>query len=213
MMAQRFLWLLNIGLALALAWLWVDETGQPRPQVWAAPAALAPGATAAAAAPTAAVPGNPAQYMAILDRPLFAPDRRPPPPPEPPAPPPPPDPFATLVLYGLFGSGDTGGLLANIDGRLRRVRLGERVGEWVFKSIQGRSVVFANGDTERSLTLVPQLGARKPPAANNLAPPSGVPGFPPDRQAQMQADQEAARERLRRRNEILQKAGLPLATD
>ena len=48
MMAQRFLWLLNLGLALALAWLWVDETGQPRPQVWAAPAALAPGATAAA---------------------------------------------------------------------------------------------------------------------------------------------------------------------
>lgn len=210
MMAQRFLWLLNLGLALALAWLWVDETGQPRPQVWTAPAALAPGATAAAAAPTAAAPGNPAQYMAILDRPLFAPDRRPPPPPQPPAPPPPPDPLADLALYGVYGSGEQGGILVKSDGRLRRIRIGEGLGGWTVQSVQGRQVTLSSADETRTLFLAHVYGARPKP----VAPPAAVsPGIPPDRQAVQAQAMDEARERQRQNNEIRRRAGLPALND
>lgn len=213
MMAQRFLWLLNIGLALALAWLWVDETGQPRPQVWAAPAALAPGATAAAAAPAAAAPGNPAQYMAILDRPLFAPDRRPPPPPEPPAPPPPPDPLASFTLYGVYGSGEQGGILAKSDGRLRRIRTGEGLGDWTLQSVQGRQVTLVRAGETRTLTLAHIYGARPKTDAPPPTAAVGAPAVPLDRQAMQAQAMDEARERLRQRNELFRKAGLPLAKE
>jgi hypothetical protein len=78
---------LNLGLALGLASLWLDPNAEPLPQIfWTAPAPVSP----EIAAPTVALMtdpqgGNPDAYPAILARPMFAPDRRPPPPPAPPS--------------------------------------------------------------------------------------------------------------------------------
>lgn len=202
---------LVVALGGALASLWLDESGQPLAFAWTAPAPLPPELSAGASA-EAAAPANPAQFMAVLDRPMFAPDRRPPPPPAPPAPPPPPDPLANVTLYGLFGNGDSGGVLANFDGKVRRVHVNESIGDWTVKGIEGRSVTFARGDETRTLNLVANHGARKAPPTNSAAANPGAapsPSAPMDRQALMQAEVEAARERLRQRNELFRKAGLP----
>lgn len=215
MIAQRLLLLLNFGLALALAWLWVDETGQPRIQTWVPPAPLAPGGTGAtsAAPPTAADPVNPAQYMAVLDRPMFAPDRRPPPPPDEAPPPPAPDPLANFTLYGVYGSGEQGGMLAKSDGRLRRIRIGESLGEWGLQSVQGRQVTLARADETRTLTLIHIYGERPKTDAPPSTSAAGISPVPLDRQALQAQALDEARERLRQRNELFRKAGLPLAKE
>lgn len=215
MMAQRILLLLNIALGLALAWLWLDETGQPRPNNWVAPAPLVSTGAAANAgvSPTASGISNPAQYMAILDRPMFAPDRRPPPPPEPPAPPPPPDPLANFTLYGVYGTGEQGGILIKSDGRVRRIRAGEGLGDWTVQAVQGRQVTLIRADETRTLTLAHVYGARPKTDVPQPIASAGTPSVPLDRQAMQAQAMDEARERLRQRNELFRKAGLPLAKE
>ena len=211
MTAQRLLWLFNIGLALALAWLWVDESGQPRPQNWVAPAPLVPGATATADAPTAVTAPNPSQYMATLDRPIFAPDRRPPPPPDTVPATPPPDPLADFTLYGVYGSDEKGGILAKSDGRVRRIRTGESLGDWIVRSVQGRQVTLVRADETRTMFLAHVYGVRpKQPSPPRV---TAAPGVPLDRQSIQQQAMEDARERLRQNNEIRRRAGLPALND
>ena len=81
----RILLLLNLILAGGLAWLWFDESGRLRDVAWTPPAALAPELAKPTKPSDLAAAGvlqtNPTQYLALLERPLFAPDRRPPPPP------------------------------------------------------------------------------------------------------------------------------------
>lgn len=210
MMAQRLLWLLNIGLGLALAWLWVDDTGQPRPHVWMPPAALAPGAIATAEAPVAVAAPNPAQYMATLDRPIFAPDRRPPPPPDAAPPAPPPDPLANFTLYGVYGSGEQGGILARSDGRLRRIRIGEGLGDWTVRSIKDREVTLSRADEVRVLKLAHVFGGRpKSDAGLSSMGAAKPPTGPPNLQAMQEQAMVEARERQRQNNELRRMAGLP----
>jgi hypothetical protein len=80
----RLLLLLSALLAGGLAWLWFDHAGAMRNVTWVAPAPLNPALGKVASAQPGAAVGNPTQYLAMLERPLFAPDRRPPPPPAPP---------------------------------------------------------------------------------------------------------------------------------
>jgi hypothetical protein len=154
---------------------------------------------------------NPATYMAILDRPLFAPDRKPPPPPDAVAEQPPPDPLANIELFGLFSGEGVGGVLVRVEGKIKRVRLGETVGPWTVSEINGRSVTFVRGDESRVLTLAylkaPRAAAPDGPVSAGAAAPAGP--APVDRLSIQQQEQEAARERLRQRNELFRKAGLP----
>jgi hypothetical protein len=207
----RLLVLLALLLVGGLAWLWVDEHGQLRNVTWAAPAPVYPDLSAGKAPPPDAAAANPATFLAILERPVFAPDRRPPPPP---APPPPPDPMADIHILGIF-SGETPGILARVEGKVRRVKLNESIGAWTLKSINGREVSFGQGEETRSLRLV---YARIDTV--NAAPPSGgapAAGGPPSISSAPAAaapnPQDAARETLRRRNEIRAARGLPLITE
>ena len=146
----RLLLAVNVFLAGGLAWLWVDENAQVRNVTWVAPQALAPGIAAPVnLLPTASSAANPLQYFAILERPIFAPDRRPPPPP---APPPPPDPMASIQLLGIF-SGENAGVLARVDGKVGRYKLNETIGAWQLKSVAGREVTFGQGEEIRQLHL------------------------------------------------------------
>jgi hypothetical protein len=209
---------LNLGLALGLASLWVDPNAQPLPQnFWTAPEPVSP----EIATPTVALMadphgGNPDAYPAILARPMFAPDRRPPPPPAPPVvppPPPPPDPFASVQITGLF-TGPGGGVLARVEGKMRRVKIGQTIGAWTLEAIEGREATFKQGEQERKLRLAyarlntpvtPPAGAvpaaaRAQPTAQNL-------------NAIQQAQQDEQRERLRRRNQMRIEKGLPPLTE
>ena len=102
--------------------------------------------------------------------------------------------------------------MARVDGKVRRIKIDETVGPWTLKSVDGRYVVFGQGDETRKLRLeyarlappVPQ--AAPPPAGSPPAQGSGNAGTP-------QNVQDEARERLRRRNEARAARGLPLVTE
>lgn len=144
----RLLVLLAVVGSVGLASLWLDERGQWRNVAWAVPAAIAPDIK---------VPVNPlsgmrstlASYAINPDRPLFTPDRRPPPPPPPPAP---PDPFIGIQIFGIY-TGSNGGILARIEGRVRRVKFNEAIGGWTLKSVDGRQINFVQGAQTRQLRL------------------------------------------------------------
>lgn len=216
----RLLLLLTALLAGGLAWLWFDQTGAMRNVNWVAPAPLKPELGKTSSTPPGVAGGNPTQYLAMLERPLFAPDRRPAPPPAPPAPPapaaapPPPDPLANIQISGIF-SGASPGIIARIDGKLRRVKVNEAIGPWTLKSIEGRNVTFAQGGESRQLRLLySSLGPPVVRAAAINAPAGQAPlGQPQSAMAATQNQQDEGRERLRRRNEIRAARGLPLVTE
>jgi hypothetical protein len=210
---------LNLGLALGLASLWVDPNAQPLPQnFWAAPAPVSPDiATPTVALMTDPQGGNPDAYPAILARPMFAPDRRPPPPPPPPVvppPPPPPDPFASVQITGLF-TGPSGGVLARVEGKMRRVKIGQTIGAWTLESIEGREATFKQGEQERKLRLAyAKLNTPvTPPAAAVPAAAARPQPTPQNLNAIQQTQQDEQRERLRRRNEMRIANGLPPLTE
>lgn len=101
--------------------------------------------------------------------------------------------------------------MARVNDKVRRVRLNEPLGEWTVQSIEGREVTFARGDETRSVRLVHVFGPQPPAAAGSPAPVAASPsiGGRPDLVSIQQQEQEAARERLRQRNELFRKAGLP----
>ena len=186
--ALNLLLLLNATLALVLAWMWFAPDGSLRNAHWTAP----PPRTANYSAMLPPLPGiasaDTSQFIAMLDRPLFSSSRRPPPPP----PPPPPaqaqapvDNLSTARLSGLFFGDGVGGIIINIAGKHRRVRLNEGVDGWLLKSIQERSVTFARGGESRTLplprgALTTYTGLAPAPgqAALNNAPPGVSPMAP-----------------------------------
>jgi hypothetical protein len=145
----RLLVLMVLVLSGGVASLWLDQHGNLRNISWAVPAAIAPEITAPVnplPPPGAAAVGS---YASIQERPLFAPDRRPPPPPPPPAP---PDPFIGIQIYGIY-SGGNGGILARVEGKVRRIKINDAIGGWTLKSIEGRKINFAQGKQTRQLML------------------------------------------------------------
>ena len=204
---------LNLALGLGLASLWVDPNAQPLPQIfWTAPEPVSPEiATPTVALMTDPQGGNPDAYPTILARPMFAPDRRPPPPPPPP---PPPDPFASVQITGLF-TGPTGGVLARVEGKMRRVKIGQSIGAWKLETVEGREATFKQGEQERKLTLAyAKLNVPLPPPV--AAVPAAIlrPQAPPQNlSAIQQTQQDEQRERLRRRNEMRIANGLPPLTE
>lgn len=210
---------LNLGLALGLASLWLDPNAEPVPQIfWTAPAPVSPEiATPTVALMTDPQGGNPDAYPAILARPMFAPDRRPPPPPAPPVvppPPPPPDPFASVQITGLF-TGPSGGVLARVEGKIRRVKIGQSIGAWKLETVEGREATFKQGEQERKLSLAyAKLNVPLPPPASPVPAAILRPQAPPQNlSAIQQTQQDEQRERLRRRNELRIANGLPPLTE
>lgn len=151
--ALHVLLLLNLALIGILAWLWVTPAGALRNVHWSPPAPhSADYASMVPALPGVSNAGR-GQFMAMLDRPLFSMTRRPPPPPPPPAPPAPVDTLSTARLFGVFEGGGIGGVILNIGGKNRRVRLNEVVDGWTVKAIQGRDVTFSSNGATRVLQL------------------------------------------------------------
>lgn len=143
----------NLALALILGILWVDRDGNLRNVRWKPPSPLAVDYQQMLPALPERTRVDTRRFMALLERPLFSPTRRPPPPPPPPAAAPLADNFSTAQLSGVFVSGNTAGVIINIAGKTRRLRINESVDGWVLHAVQGRSVTFASGGETRVLQL------------------------------------------------------------
>lgn len=211
----HILGLINLGLAGGLASYWVDQNGHPLKElIWVAPKPVTPEIVEPVVSLGDPNAGNLSMYASVVTRPVFAPDRRPPPPPKPPAPPPPPpppDPFASVELMGMF-TGPNAGVLAKVEGRMRRIKINDTVGAWTLKAIAGREATFKQGEQERKL----RLNYAKLDVPLPVAPPPVTPGMPritaPIPSTAPQSMQDEIRERLRSRNELRAKNGLPPIT-
>ena len=176
--ALHLLLLANAALALLLAWLWFTPAGTMRNVRWQPPAAQKTDFAAMLPVLPSIATADTSQFIAMLDRPLFAATRRPPPPPPPPAAQEPVDNLSTARLTGLYQGVGTGGIIINLGGKDRRVALSTAVDGWTLQSIQGRDVTFASAGRTRVLqlpraALTTYTGLAKPPAA--LAPAAVAP--------------------------------------
>lgn len=202
---------LNVLLAAVLAWLWVDQDGRLRDVTWAPPVAIKPDFSTAPRASSRPPRVDMSLVVATLDRPLFSPSRRPPPPvvAASAAPEPPPDPLANVLIQGLYSGAGTGGIIASVDGVSKRISINEKIGDWTLKSIEERDVKFVRNDESR----VVQLLRARPPAPAAIASARPIGGARPAGvsagRVTAQTMEDANRERLRRRNEVRAKAGLP----
>lgn len=137
--------------------------------IWTAAAAGAeapasPQAGVALANPLAALTME--QLSAIVDRPLFSPNRhRAPtsaaardPEPQTPAPPPPPN----LVLSGVVmdGEGARVVVLVGPEKKALRAQIGDEIGGWTVTQIEGRKLVLSLGGRIATFTLFNREGAK-----------------------------------------------------
>lgn len=202
---------LDLALGGLLAWLWFTPQGDLRNVRWQPPQPVPPALADTKALPTFDV--DVARYLATLERPLFLATRRPPPKPEEVAAPPPPDPLPNIRLLGVYGNDGVGGVIANVDGKVRRVRVGDSLsGRWVLKSRDGLRAVVARGDEERTIELV--RNAAPPPetvaAADTAALGEAAAAAPaPARSAARERDLERRREQVRRMNAARARRGMP----
>lgn len=157
--------LINFICGLGLSTLWIDETGQLRSNLWIPPDPIWPEIVAPNLSPLAdPQAGNIAAYPLLLERPLFAADRRPPPPP---SPPPPPDPLRNVQIIGIV-TGEKGYILAQIDGRNTRLAQGDMIGEWKLDKFEGRDVIFMqSGGQERKIRMQYARFSPKPRSATS----------------------------------------------
>lgn len=197
----RTLLLVNLLALAGLAYLWVDRSGNLRHITWIPPAPVK-AVIAAASMPAESTSSiDTVTFAATLERPLFAPDRRPP---SPVLPPPPPDPLANVQLVGLF-SGEVSGVLIRLEGRVRQVSLNQKVGDWTLQAIEDRSVTFAKANETRVIRLeyarlnvpVPAVAIKAPVAAGG---PAGLPAQAADASRRLEDEaKERIREQMRAR--------------
>lgn len=158
----------NLALAAALALLWQE----PARYRWVEPEPVRPvlDEAMAAAAPEAV---DVSRYRETIERPLFAPSRRP----------------ASrettaeaagpaldlardVQLLGLYGAGGKGGAIVRHKGKLERVPYGGRIGEWTIEGEEGRGASLVRSDGQRQ-QLQMALNAAPPAAASAQEKGSG----------------------------------------
>ena len=194
----RTLILLNLLLAAGLGYLWLDQNGKLKSTSWVAPVAVDPVFSTSVPSPIAA--NDPVAFTETLERPLFAQDRRPPPPAA--LSPPPPDPMADVRLLGLV-SGESGGALIKSEGKVRNVKLNQKLGDWTLRSVEDRAASFARGAETRVLKLeYARLGKAASPTAtkgSDVRPVSAPSAATPEliNAAQRQNEENEARQRYR----------------
>jgi hypothetical protein len=175
---------LNLVLALVLVWLWIGAQGHLRNVQWRAPAAQTTDYAAMMPALPGLAPADTSRFVAMLERPVFSPTRRPPE-----AKPAskegdqPADGMGTARLLGLFQGAGDGGAIVLLGGKPRRVRLNDSVDGWKLVAVQQRAVTFERNGQAHSLQLPRATLASAPalpPAARPVLPaPSAPPRLAP----------------------------------
>ncbi|MFN3374965.1 MAG: hypothetical protein ACK40S_00200 [Burkholderiaceae bacterium] len=192
------LWIASAAAAFVLAWMWFTPEGQLRNAQWDPPLARRTDVASLIPQVPDAQPVDPAALLAMLERPLFSPTRRPPPPP----PPPKPvvaeqvDRLQDIKISGIF-QGHVSGLILTLDGKHRRLRVGQAVEGWTLRSVGAREATFSRGDETRAVplqraALTQFTGVAQPVATGQPAPPPGRAAVPSAVQAAVQAAAAAA---------------------
>jgi len=110
------------------------------------------------------------QLDEIAERPLFAPSRRPPAPVAPVQAFEASEPIKDARVLGLFGSEGAWGVILSIEGKVRRVGPGEKIGAWALARVAGNEILFEREDgTSTTLKIVHLPQAAAPPAAKPTA--------------------------------------------
>lgn len=190
----------NLLLALLLAALWLTPQGQLRGVRWPVPAAIAPQLGGAGQADLPPPPmASASRFLATLERPLFAPNRRPAPVAAAQAAESESDPLADIQLQGLY-TGAGGGIFARVQGKNLRVPVGGKLGGWVVKGISDREVTLARGTQQHTLRLVPaKLSRLAPqPAKDTASAPAPSAATPTPAAAPSQASDPALRQEQER---------------
>lgn len=169
----------NVLLVGLLAWLWIDPHGGLRGVHWEPPAAIRPDLGSPFLASIGREEADGGRFVAVLDRPLFYPGRRPA-----------PvaksgsgarsDPLDSIHLFGLFSGSEGGGAIVQVEGKTRRLKVSEALGDWTLKEVRPREVVFARGGENRVVPLVQakQGGATPAAAAAGARAGGSMPSFP-----------------------------------
>lgn len=204
---------LNLGLLVWLASLWLTPEGHLAGVQWQPPPALKPALDGGKDLPVTGV--DLGRYVATLERPLFMPSRRPPQPALTTTAPvvvdTPPD-VRVLGLYGAGGEGGAGGMVARIDGKVKRVRIGETIGRWTLQALRPGEAVLASGDSQQIYPLhraASGLQAEAPVADNASSAAAQAAPRPAAVDASRQRQIEDARANLRRINALRARSGLP----
>jgi hypothetical protein len=157
--------LVNLLLCVVLGGYWATVG-----LVWQPPPPQPMAADMLVVEPVAPAPPAPAQFSETLARPLFSPTRRPleAAPEDKPA-----QNLEQFSLFGLFGSGENAGVLLQVNGRIERVVLNQRVAGWTLGAVRDGSAVFTRGSDTRELKLVPHAAAQQ-----GMRPPSARPNGP-----------------------------------
>ena len=58
-------------------------------------------------------------------------------------------------MVGLFGTGDSAGVIATSKGKTRRLGIGEILDEWTLESVGVNEAVFSSGSRQETLVLQP----------------------------------------------------------
>ncbi|TSE34068.1 hypothetical protein LCC91_10380 [Tepidimonas taiwanensis] len=177
---------------------------QPR---WLPPSPILPAIPDAPAPWTTTTVGT----AAMLERPLFVPNRRPPPPPPPPEAAAPPDPLQGAVLVGTM-AGERPIAIVRLGDGTRRLAVGADVGGWTLNAVEPTQATFARGDETRTLALTAApLGAPNPQA--QAAAPTGAAAAPAGATQNLPPNLQEVLERTRREMEARARAraaaGLP----
>jgi hypothetical protein len=113
----------------------------------------------------------------IAARPLFAQSRRPPPVAEvSPAASRPVEPIQDAKVLGLFGRQDAWGVILSMEGKVKRVGPGEKIGQWALLRVDGNDILFDDGagaQTTLKIVHLPQASAPPASAKPALALPAG----------------------------------------
>lgn len=165
---------IDVLLVCLLAWLWIGPHGGLRGVQWQPPAAIKPELGTVSQSMAARDDADVARFMVILDRPVFSTTRRPPPPKSLAAAR--ADPLDAIHLYGLIsGSGGGGSVIVKVEGKTRRLKVSEAIGDWNLKEIRAQEVVFARGGETR---VVPLVQAKQAAGAAVLPPAFAAPVMP-----------------------------------
>lgn len=208
-------------LALVLTAMWFHTDGKLRHAHWLPPAAIKPDFAGMLSPLARQSTDDVGRFVSTLERPLFSPNRRPPPVVAVAAAPP-PDPLANIQLFGVYSGSGIGGIIARVDGKMRRVSINDKIGEWTVHQIVDRDVTFVRGTENRVISLarkrssgsaaVSGLSVDKPVVAGQMSPASMSAEERIRTMTGAQRIEEEERERLRQINEMNIKNGLPPIT-
>lgn len=77
--------------------------------------------------------------------------------------------FKGIRLLGVFGVGESVGIIAQVKGKSRRVLLGEKVDGWTLEAVEGNDAVFVVGSRREKVTLRPETPKSAGQARNSRA--------------------------------------------